>query len=210
MDTPQTPKTKDEVVKDFRTREILEAARRVIAELGYAGASTERIAQEAGISKGTIYLYFKNKEALLSAVFQHGFEVLMARTRAATQRARGSAPKLRALVQAFLEHTEEHQAFYQALQGHPDLGPEGNSEVSEQIRKMTEEYVVFVAGLLERGVRAGELRAIDAQLCARFLMQLLRGIVLGRVREPSAHDPEREIQGVLDFFFHGVGQESAR
>ena len=49
-------KTKDEVVKDFRTGEIVRAARRVIGELGFDEASMERIAHEAGVAKGTIYL----------------------------------------------------------------------------------------------------------------------------------------------------------
>ena len=66
--------TKEEVVKDFRTGEIANAARRVIGELGYPEASMERIAQEAGVSKGTLYLYYRNKRALLLTAIEHSFE----------------------------------------------------------------------------------------------------------------------------------------
>ena len=56
MATPHTSRTKEEVLKDFRTAEILDAARRVIGELGYADASMERIAQRmAGLGTETAF-----------------------------------------------------------------------------------------------------------------------------------------------------------
>ena len=85
-------KTKDEVVKDFRTGEIVRAARRVIGELGFDEASMERIAHEAGIAKGTIYLYFRNKEELLAHVAEHGFRELMERARLATRARAAPSP----------------------------------------------------------------------------------------------------------------------
>src|SRR5258706_16088126 len=54
--------------KDARPQEILEAALSVFAEKGFAAARMEQIAARAGVSKGTIYLYFNSKEAVFRAL----------------------------------------------------------------------------------------------------------------------------------------------
>ncbi|HHY20503.1 MAG TPA: helix-turn-helix transcriptional regulator, partial [Bacilli bacterium] len=52
---------------------ILQAAKEVFAEVGYHGASVSRIAKSAGIGDGTVYLYFKNKEDILTTLFHEKF-----------------------------------------------------------------------------------------------------------------------------------------
>ena len=63
---------KEELVRDFRVREILEAARRVVARNGFQGVTIDRVAEEAKIAKGTVYLYFHTKEELLKAAVEQG------------------------------------------------------------------------------------------------------------------------------------------
>ena len=60
----EEPLTKEQLVEQFRRSEILKAARKVFAEQGYSKATIDIIAERAGIAKGTIYLYFRNKEEL--------------------------------------------------------------------------------------------------------------------------------------------------
>jgi AcrR family transcriptional regulator len=210
MRGPPSTRSKEEVVKDFRTGEILDAARRVIGELGYAEASMERIAQAASVAKGTLYLYFKSKESLLSAALERGFAELMERTRAGTARARGPLPKLREVAHAFLEHSLAHQTFYRALQETPEIGPEGVSEVSHRLRALVDEYIHHVSAFVERGIRSGELRPVDPTRAARLLVELLRGVVADRLggRRPDALDGDVDL--VLDFFLHGVAQGGRR
>lgn len=64
--------------KEARPGELLEAALDVFVERGYAATRLEEIAQRAGVSKGTLYLYFENKEALLKAVVQESMVPLIA------------------------------------------------------------------------------------------------------------------------------------
>ena len=143
-------KTKDEVVKDFRTGEIVRAARRVIGELGFDEASMERIAHEAKVAKGTIYLYFRNKEELLAHVAEHGFRELMERARLATSRARGAEPKLTGLMRAALEHTGENREIFRALQDRTQYGLERESALGTMLAHNREE-------LLGRPGRASQL-----------------------------------------------------
>ncbi|MGZ6971061.1 MAG: helix-turn-helix domain-containing protein, partial [Thermoanaerobaculia bacterium] len=54
--------TKKQVVEEFRCRAICEAAMRVVGRKGLAGATVEDIAREAGVAKGTVYLYFRSRD----------------------------------------------------------------------------------------------------------------------------------------------------
>jgi TetR/AcrR family acrAB operon transcriptional repressor len=205
----RAPRTKEEVVKDFRTSAIVLAARRVIAEAGLTDASMERIAHEAGIAKGTIYLYFRNKEELFAQVVDDGFAQLLERARSRAARARGADAKLEALLVASIEHCVENQAIFRALQEHRQLAPDG-TPVSVAMERNLAELVRFVAGILERGARSGELRACDAPRVARYLVESMRGAILERLREPRATSVQADAAFVVDFFLHGVGASEKR
>jgi AcrR family transcriptional regulator len=210
MRAPPIARSKEEVVKDFRTGEILDAARRVIGELGYGDASMERIAHAASVAKGTLYLYFKSKESLLQAAVERGYAELMGATRAATARGRGPLGKLRELARAFLEHSLAHQTFYRALQETPELGPEGVSEVSRRFRTLVDDYIHHVSAFVERGIKSGELRPVDPERAARLLVDLLRGVITDHVRQPHAVAIDDDVELVLDLFLPGVASGGRR
>jgi len=203
-------RTKEEVVKDFRTSEIVQAARRVIAEAGLADASIERIAHEARIAKGTIYLYFRNKEELFAQVVEDGFARLMERARSRAARARGADAKLEAVLAASIEHCVENQAIFRALQEHRQLAPDEKTVLSTALERNLEDLVRFVAGIVERGAKSGELRTCDARRAARYLVESMRGAILERLREPRRTSVQADAAEVVDFFLHGVGATEKR
>src|SRR5258705_5079565 len=63
-------KSKEEVVQEYRIQSIQEATMRVIARKGMAAATMQEIAEEAGVAKGTIYLYFRDREELVEKTFE--------------------------------------------------------------------------------------------------------------------------------------------
>jgi len=58
--------------KDARPKELIDAALEIFVEKGYAAARLDEVAKRAGVSKGTVYLYFTNKEELFKAVIRDG------------------------------------------------------------------------------------------------------------------------------------------
>ena len=70
-----SPRSKEqiEIIKSGRKNQILDTALRLFAHNGFHNTSIDQIAQEAGISKGLVYNYFKSKEELLQVVFQKSF-----------------------------------------------------------------------------------------------------------------------------------------
>ena len=72
-------KSKEEIVQEFRVQSIQEAAIRVISRKGMAAATMQEIAEEAGVAKGTIYLHFKDKEALFEELIRTAIVPLVTR-----------------------------------------------------------------------------------------------------------------------------------
>src|ERR671921_1133786 len=70
------PKTKEEVVQEYRIASIQDATMRVIARKGMAAATMQEIAEEAGVAKGTIYLYFRDRDELVETTFENAITAL--------------------------------------------------------------------------------------------------------------------------------------
>src|SRR5688572_13158224 len=93
---------KEELVRDFRTRELLDATCRVVARHGFQGVTVDRVAEEAKIAKGTVYLYFRTKEELLKAAVEQGMATFTSQIRAEVEEVTAPLEKLCRLVEASL------------------------------------------------------------------------------------------------------------
>src|SRR6059036_4112917 len=80
--------------KDARPEEIISAALEVFADRGFAATKLEDVARRAGVTKGTIYLYFANKEALFKALIRETIVQVIAQGEALAQSFTGSAREL--------------------------------------------------------------------------------------------------------------------
>jgi AcrR family transcriptional regulator len=94
-----------EVRQDRQRRRLYAAAASVFARLGYADATAEAIAREAGMSKATFYEHFDNKEDCIVALFDAGAEAVIEAMRQAGAQADASGPagRVRAIVHTYLE-----------------------------------------------------------------------------------------------------------
>ena len=150
-----------------RPRQILDAALAVFGERGLAGARLDDIARRAGVSKGTIYLYFANKEELFREVVR---AIVVDRLRQAADQGGSTNPveDLKRYLRAHWEfvRSPEFQTIYKLVTGElhnfPDLAEFYGREV---IMPATQ----ILAGLIRRGIERGDFRAVDPILAARFL-----------------------------------------
>ncbi|HWT23458.1 MAG TPA: TetR/AcrR family transcriptional regulator [Solirubrobacteraceae bacterium] len=94
-----------EVRQDRQRRRLYAAAASVFARMGYADATAEAIAREAGMSKATFYEHFGNKEDCIVALFDAGAEAVIEAMRRAGAESRdsGAAGRVRAIVRTYLE-----------------------------------------------------------------------------------------------------------
>ena len=84
--------------KQARPQELLDAALALFVEKGFAATRSEEVAQRAGVSKGTLYLYYPSKEELFKAVVRHNLANLIAEGREMAEQFEGSSSELLALL----------------------------------------------------------------------------------------------------------------
>src|ERR687889_222225 len=105
-------RSKEEVVQEFRIQSIQEATMRVIARKGMAAATMQEIADEAGVGKGTIYLYFRDRDELVEKTFEGAITQLMEQIDAVITREMPFADKIRAIIAAQLNFFGENREFF--------------------------------------------------------------------------------------------------
>jgi len=194
-----------------RPAEIIDAALAVFGSRGLAGARLEEIAERAGISKGTIYLYFENKDALFRAVVEQTVGTL--ESLAGTSRGGTAEERLVSLAEdvwAYLR-TPAFQAIYRLVLGELHRFPELARFYSERVSGRVTRRI---AELLEEGVSAGEFRSLDPLATARMLMALfLTHAAWCERREQfpwlaGSSDGEMRDQ-ILEFFLRSVRPDGA-
>jgi AcrR family transcriptional regulator len=117
--------TKQELVEEFRRETMLKAARHVVARRGLAGASMQSIADEAGVAKGTLYLYFKDRDDLIEQAIGSVLDELMQAVRDELRPGRPLREALQGLVRTEVEFFDTHREF---LRVYAELrAPEGTA-----------------------------------------------------------------------------------
>jgi AcrR family transcriptional regulator len=194
--------------KEARPAEIVAAALDVFVERGFAAARLEEVARRAGVTKGTVYLYFKNKEALLKAVVRENIVPAIARGEAVAQAFTGSA---RELLARLLRDTWKLIG-ESSLSGIPKLMMAEAANFPELASFYYEEVVRrgqrLLAGVIERGIASGEFRPVDVKLAVRLAMAPVLHAVTWKhsfalcIREGL--DFDKFLDTHIDLFLHGI------
>jgi len=147
--------------KEARPAELLAAALDLFVARGYAGTRLDDVAAQAGVSKGTLYLYYANKEELLKAVVRENIVPVVADSqKLAAEYSGDSATLLRVLVFGWWERFVNTK-----LSGISKLIVSESGNFPELARFYHDEVIVriqaLMQGLLQRGIERGEFRAVD-------------------------------------------------
>jgi len=154
-----------------RPKQILDAALAVFAERGLAAARLDDIAKLAGLSKGTIYLYFPNKEELFREVVRTTVIAFIARAEESFESESDPMLGLQTWMTGYWKWLRSpvfpamHRLVHSELRNFPDLAEFYATEVIERAQRL-------VRGILERGMSAGIWRKMDPLVAARMLSAL--------------------------------------
>src|SRR5881296_2622022 len=196
--------------KDARPEEIVAAALDVFVERGFARARLEEVARRAGVTKGTIYLYFKSKEALFKAVVRETIVQVIAQGEALAQSFTGSARDLlERLVREYWRLVGET-----SLVGIPKLMMAEAGNFPELARFYYEEVVTrghrLMAGVIQRGIKAGEFRPVNLAVATKLAMSPLMHAVVARKAfsacMPEGFDVASYLDTHIDLYLHGIAK----
>jgi AcrR family transcriptional regulator len=199
-------KSKEEVVQEFRIRSIQEATMRVIARKGMSAATMQEIAEEAGVAKGTIYLYFRDRDELVEKTFENAITQLHARIDEAMNSEASFEQKLRRMLTAKMKFFEENREFFRLYMSL--RFPEGNAQQQRrQKRTCQPQYQSRVdqfAALLQLGMDAGEIRPMNPQRLAIFLIEGSNAVTIERVMEEAPPPEQDDVELIVSSLLDGI------
>ena len=200
--------------KKFRRRaearpdEVLDAALAVFGEKGFAATKVDDIARRAGVSKGTVYLYFASKEALLEGIVQRAVAPIAESAVVDMVRFEGD-PRvpIRILLNMLCQ-----------VLGRPDKIAVPKLILREMMnfpaiadmyrRNVIDKVLPALTALVARGVAQGYLRPIDPELTIRSVVgPLIAHLMLSEVfsiRPADGLAMERMVENHVDILFHGI------
>lgn len=202
MSEPRRDEVRDLVVR-ARREQIVGAATRVFAEKGFRRATTREVARAAGVSEGTIYNYFEDKDALLLAILDRLNET----ERRAEDFEEGMAADFRGFLEQYLRRRMsliwENREVFRVVLSEMLV----NSELRERYRRQVVEPTMRIAEENFRmRMERGEVREMDTPLVMRSVAGALLGVViLGLLGDEEIDSRSDEVPYVLaGLLLHGL------
>jgi TetR/AcrR family fatty acid metabolism transcriptional regulator len=153
--------------------QIIQAAMRVFARKGFHAANVREILEEAQVSTGTLYHYFKSKEELLLEIYRREIDV----RRAFFEELRGQGLSFRDQVPRIL------QMHFERVRRDPDLGcvmligrMELVNHLREEIQALYEGVARYVESIIREGMERGELRPGDVEVLAYAILGAIEAV----------------------------------
>jgi AcrR family transcriptional regulator len=188
--------------RDARPAELLEAAAACFGEAGYQATRVEEIASRAGVTVGTVYRYFPNKETLFAAVLDESRKRLPTGWAVAE---RDPGRLLRETIDrwwAFLAEPAQSVMLRASLAETGDV-PEAASLYGQEVRNRLEQQL---GGVLRLGMAAGVFRSVDVSGVGRALADALMGGALTRrpTQPGTADDPATYLSALYSTLINGI------
>ncbi len=197
------PKVVDEQMREATRHRIMREAASEFARLGFDQANINTIAEQAGIGKGTIYLYFENKRELFLAMLRHIAQAQLATIRTALVAEGTLQQRLERLFQTFTHMAEEEShdfnVYMSALYG-------VNRAFQAEATRLLRDYVAVIALMLQESQVRGEIQCNNIDATALMVLSLTESYVLSaRVLGQSEQEIALQAGNVARLLLHGIG-----
>jgi AcrR family transcriptional regulator len=190
--------------KDARPSELIEAALDVFGERGFSGARLEDIAQRAGVTKGTVYLYFRSKEELFEAAVRQTLVTFIAHGLATVREFQGPTPELLRIVLTNWWHGVVRtkaavlaKIMCAEARNFPQLAQFFYDNVIEPGRRLQ-------SRIIERGIARGEFRPVAVEhtvlfIVAAFVYVQVHQNSFAKVLPGTAIEGDGYLESFIDF-----------
>ena len=208
---PDDPPAGRQRRKEARPQELLDAALALFVEKGFAATRAEEVAQRAGVSKGTLYLYYPSKEELFKAVVRQTLSHLIAEGLEVASQFQGTSSELLAHLMAIWWERAGctpaagiHKIVLAEVRNFPELAQFYADEVTVPAERL-------LCSAVQRGIDRGEFRPLPVHAAAHALMAPIIFMALQQhsigacpVRGVDAPDPHLMLTTYLELVLRGL------
>jgi AcrR family transcriptional regulator len=188
-----------------RKQEIYQAALTCFLRKGYHRATMDDIVAESGLSKGTLYWYFKSKKELFLSLFQQFIGELGQEWDAiAADPALTATAKLQATVQLVRRELAEMGPYFGIMVEAWALTRQ-DEDVGALMRGVYDPYMAIMSRIVADGVAAGEFQVADVEASALIVITLFDSIMLATSLNMTAVDQSRMMDAAETLVLRGLG-----
>ena len=191
-------------VSEERKNQILDAATQVFMQKGFDKARMDDIVEETGLSKGTLYWYFKSKYDIIISILDRIFLSALERLKSQQKDSQLSASE------ALWQFSEEAIQDYKKMLSMMPVAYEflalafRNKVVQKALKQYMDHYMEVLVPIIQRGIDSGEFRPVDATEAAIAAGAIFEGTILLWVYDKDLVDPERHIRAGIKIWPDGV------
>lgn len=183
-------------------KQIIDAAVIVIAENGYHQAQVSKIAKQAGVADGTIYLYFKNKEDILISVFNEKMAVFVESLQDIIENGSSSQDKLSRMIKNHFNVlvTDRNLATVTQLELR-----QSNKALRLKINAVLKEYLKLLDQILIEGMLSGEFnQTMDVRLARQMVFGTIDEMITSWVMNDYRYDLLEQVPKVQELILNGI------
>jgi len=202
----QTTEPAEEKSRNGKHEAILRAAAQVFARSGYFNAKVSDVARRAGVADGTVYLYFKNKDDLLTSIFSWAMGEFISNAKAEMAGIADPREKLRRFASLHFSMLEQERDIAIVFQ----IELRQSTKFMEQFSTTyLAQYLQMLREIVEEGQRRGIFRKqLNSKIVAKFLFGALDEMATNWVLSHNNHSLTAMVEPVLDIFLNGVNETS--
>lgn len=189
------------ILETHTKQDILKAVIQILTQHGIQAFSMERVAREAGVAKGTLYVHFKNKEQILKSAVESSLAPLQKELSNLLDSDLSPDEKLKGFTVSYLEYFDAHRDFFRVLlydrqQAH-----------AQSRRYRTGKYWTFVekiAGVVDDGIRSGLFRPANPTKISVIFIEANVAVAIDRLWSKNPERIEADAGLVSEVLLHGI------
>ncbi len=198
-----TDKAKRKELVQMRQKQILDVATRIFSKKGFTRTQVDKIANLAGLGKGTVYRYFKNKKNLFLSVVDRGIENLKDLVLEAMAKEKEPLDKIKKAIEAYLKFFENNSnligiLIYEQSEFQNRIQKRYFDHYYEHINKMEEVF--------RQGIAKGQIKKIDVKGAIGILTNMLNGLVYMWQIEGRKYPIVEKFPMFLKIYFSGIAK----
>lgn len=193
-------------VSEQRKSQILQAAATIVSRKGFSDTRMEDIAEEVGLSKGTLYLYFNSKDDLKLELMRHFFSIDTQELSALETAEGTSTERLMIYLDAGLERLYQFAALSPIINEFYALAAR-SAEVREFFAETLRQYRASIRRIVQQGIDLGEFNVEDARQVALAFSALFEGMILLSVIDSTEVKVDRDLKPSIALLLKSLKSE---
>lgn len=190
-------------VSEERTEQITEAATNVFVRQGFDKARMDDIAAEANLSKGTLYLYFKSKDAIIKHLLDKIFERELSDLQSLKDDPRPASEKLSIFIEKLITDMQNWSRLMPIM--YEFLGRLfRQSIVQKAFKTYLRSYLDLIAPIIQQGIDTGEFKTNNAEDVAITIGAIFEGTILLWVYDSETIDLDKHLQSGMKLLMDGL------